>query len=224
MTKHFGALTVACGFLVAASAAQAYPSVPAPLEGRTITGARVDAYDPSAVMEYDPNLNLTWLRDWNMNGKQYWWTQMAWVQTLHVGAFTNWSLPTALNQDGGGPCLGEHCIGNPMGYMYYVELSNPTGGPLTNTGPFHMADGEYWTGTEYPPIPDWPGQAWEFLTFNGQTDFFPQYYELYAAAVRPGDVAAVVPEPETWAMLLSGMALLAATWHGRLRQRVARRS
>ena len=47
-----------------------------------------------------------------------------------------------------------------------------------------------------------------FDTLNGYQGGSYQFYELYAWAVRPSDVAAPIPEPETYAMMLAGLALL----------------
>jgi len=173
----------------------------APMEGRTITGNRVDASDPSAVMEYDPNQNITWLRDWNVNGEKTWEQQLAWVSNLQIGAFANWSLPTSRNPDGSGPCEGADCTGSQMGYMWYEFLGN-TEGALTNAGPFQNLQPDfYWTGTERDA-----SSAWYFFAGNGhQHGHIPKDFLMYAVAVRPGDVAAAVPEPQTWAMLLLGL-------------------
>jgi len=92
---------------------------PIPLQGRDINGNPVAATDPSAVFEYDANLNLTWLRDWNYvvssgyaaahaggsgsnlidtYGVMGWTATNAWVSNLTVGSFGGWALPT---MDGG---------------------------------------------------------------------------------------------------------------------------
>ena len=70
----------------------------------------------------------------------------------------------------------------------------------------------YWSGTENAPAPAF---AWYFNAFDGfqLTDGKPS--ALYAAAVRPGDVAAAVPEPQTLALTL--LALGAAVMARRRR-------
>lgn len=176
----------------------------APLEGRTINGERVDAYDSSAVMIYDPNADLTWLRNWNVNGTKSWLDQLIWVSNLQVGRFANWSLPTARNQDGSGPCGGFDCTGSQFGYLWYVVLGNSTGS-FTNKGPFQNAMSDiYWTGTLAASD---ASAAYVFWTVDGSQGPAPTFAELYAVAVRAGDVATPVPEPQTWATLILGLGL-----------------
>jgi hypothetical protein len=196
-------------------------AAPVALQGRDINGNAVAANDTSAVFEYDANLGLTWLRDWNYAGTAMTWSEaMTWASTLKVGAFAGWALPTIdagdtscsenFNPGGGYPTqyFGYNCTGSAMGYLYYTELSNLAGGPLPGTGPLHtgpfqqVQSTSYWSGTEYAPL---PGIAWSFRTTVGSQTNDNKRRALYAVAVRPGDVAASVPEPQTWAMMLLGL-------------------
>ncbi|MGA8032698.1 MAG: PEP-CTERM sorting domain-containing protein [Casimicrobiaceae bacterium] len=70
----------------------------------------------------------------------------------------------------------------------------------------------YWSGTEFAPS---TGYAWYFDTNDGTQGFGGKVYTLYAVAVRPGDVAARVPEPQTFGLAL---AALAALWVVRRRR------
>ena len=115
-----------------------------------------------------------------------------------------------------------------LAYMYYVNLGlkgyfSPTGtlqpdsgihrdgslggeadvGPVKNLQPF-----TYWSGTQYV-IPRYPyiSLAWFFRTVNGYQSIDLFYNEFSAWAVRDGDVAAV-PEPETYALFLAGLAVM----------------
>jgi PEP-CTERM motif len=197
-TKIEGLL--ATGVVTLALGSWALPALAAlPLEGRTISGGKVNAYDASAVMIYDPNADLTWLRDWNVNGARPWADQMAWASSVQVGTFANWSLPSARNRDGSGPCSGYGCTESQMGYLWYEVLGN-TAGSFTNAGPFqNMQSDPYYTDTEYDP-----GYAYFFITTTGWQYCCNKYDARYAVVVRPGDVVAV-PEPQIYAMLLLGV-------------------
>lgn len=103
------------------------------------------------------------------------------------------------------------------GHLFYVTLGNlgpcaPNDGPpagcaeqagwgLANTAYFqNMQSVDYWSGTEFES----PGSgfAWGFNAYNGGQFFYPTHFGMYAVAVRSGDVAAPVPEPQTLALAL----------------------
>jgi hypothetical protein len=120
------------------------------LQGRDINGnATLTNTDPNAFFEYDPNLNVTWLRDWNYpetssygtftckpaspsdpqgiigcpRGVLGWSSAMNWANTLSVGGFTGWALPiTYATTDTTCSSSG----GDPMQYAGY----NCTGSPI----------------------------------------------------------------------------------------------
>jgi MYXO-CTERM domain-containing protein len=50
--------------------------------------------------------------------------------------------------------------------------------------------------------------AWGFDTNFGSQSVGLQDLQFYAKAVRPGDVTGTVPKPQTYALMLSGMAAL----------------
>ena len=160
-------------------------------------------------MVYDTTLNITWLQNWNINGRMNWTTANNWANNLVYGGFDDWRLPTSLNADGTGPCgdIGNfNCSGSEMGHMFYnnwgATAGNAfsTGSNAANLALFtNVQSYIYWSGTEYAPQPD---RAWLFSTFDGGQYFAEKGSALYAVAVRPGDAAAAVPEPQTLALAL----------------------
>jgi len=180
-------------------------------------------------MVYDDVLDITWLADANYaqtsgydsDGRMNFDEANTWAAGLSYGGYDDWRLPTALNQDGSGPCLGFNCTGSEMGHMFYNNLGATAGNSIllgTNTDNLalftNLQSSVYWSGTVYAPDP--ARYAWNFVTNLGFQDDSDQSLEFYAWAVRPGDVAAI-PEPETYAMLLAGLGLLgvAAKWRRR---------
>jgi hypothetical protein len=119
-----------------------------------------------------------------------------------------------------------------LAYMYFVNLglksaASPAGAAQPDFGVFgngtyngvnqfsfgqknvglvnNLQASLYWSGSEYAPN---TSDAWGFGTFNGGQGAPFKIGELYAWAVRPGDVAAnSVPEPGTLALL--GLGLMA---------------
>ena len=169
----------------------------AALELRDINGnATVVAAD--AEFAYDTVLKATWYLTGNNSGL-IWDDAKAWAAGLTVGTFRGWSLPSADPACG----VAYNCTNSQMGELYYTALGNAAGGPLSNTGPFkNLQSNIYWSGTEYAPN---HSLAWDFGTSNGFQNVDFNRFDIYALAVRPGDVAAV-PEPGMVALLLSGLA------------------
>jgi hypothetical protein len=177
----------AAASMLVAGAAQAA------LQDRDLDGdALVDAF-------YDTDLDITWLRDANVNGAMDWDTAVAWADAYSFGGYSDWRLPAL------GGCTGFDCTDSEMGHLWYVELGNPARGPMTNTGNFqNLQSYGYWSGSEGPR-----GEVSCFETGIGYQTFCSKTdTPLFAMAVRPGDVAAV-PEPESLALMLAGLTALA---------------
>ena len=200
----------------------------ASLAGRDITGNVVASGSASEVFLYDNVLNVTWLRDANANGSMTWAAANTWASGLNVGGYTGWRLPTMIAKPNatfgytgtdngynvrttsGGTVYSE------MASLYHYTLGNKAyyntsgalqpGYGLANTGDFNnLQSNSYWSGLEYAPI---PSLAWRFNTNYGYQNGDYKTDSLYALAVRPGDVVAAVPEPETYAMMLLGLSAL----------------
>ncbi len=137
-----------------------------------------------------------------------WDNANTWANNLDYGGFDDWRLPTAKNQDNSGPCAKFGCSESEMGHMFYNNLggtagqsilsaSDPNnylegnGGPLTNVQSY-----VYWSGTEYAPFPG--GVAWYFTTANGYQRHDGKGNDIYAWAVRSGDVSAVPVPAAVW--------------------------
>ena len=152
---------------------------------------------------YDPNLNVTWVADSNINGLMDWSTANTWAAGLTIGGVSGWRLPSAdANGDGtvvdcnDGGVAG--CADNEMGFLYWEEgitTINPT--PFTD-----VRSGVYWSATESSSD---SSRAWA-LGFNmGQLATNSKTGTNYAWAVRNGDVSAV---PVPAALWLFGSGLL----------------
>jgi Protein of unknown function (DUF1566)/PEP-CTERM motif len=188
----------------------------------------------------DTDLNITWLANANLadtnafgisgilpGGYMTWYTAQNWIVAMNASnggagylGFNNWRLPTTLQPDVscgsqlGGVSLGLNCTGSEMGHLFYNELGGVAGSSILTT---HNADlalfnnvqsNYYWSGTDYAPN---PGAAWEFGMSIGDQEASYKGYDMFAWAVRSGQVVSAVPEPETYAMLLAGLGLIGFT-------------
>jgi Protein of unknown function (DUF1566)/PEP-CTERM motif len=188
--------------------------------------AQAVLFDRGGGLIYDNVLNITWLSDANYaqtsgydsDGVMNFSAANTWAANLSYGGYTDWRLPTTMQPDA--TCsyqttisAGYGCTGSEMGHMFYNNLGATAGNDIlsgsniANLALFtNLQSYYYWSGTVFAPVP--ADLAWYFATRDGaqSPDDLPVTY--YAWAVRPGDVAAAIPEPETYAMLLAGLGLL----------------
>lgn len=190
------------------------------------SGARADLIDYGNGMVYDNVANLTWLKDANLamssgydaDGLMTWAEAQVWAASLSVGGVSGWRLPTVTPVNGssfnfdysedGSTDSGINIAGlnSELGHMYYANLGNSAAGGLTNSGPFtNLQNFAYWSGTANPSYTD---EALHFFTAFGDQGSSPQVSEYYGWAVHSGNVAAI-PEPQSAALLLTGLGLLA---------------
>jgi hypothetical protein len=113
-----------------------------------------------------------------------------------------------------------------MGHLYYVTLSNKgyytpdageftgyetpqTGWGLFNKGDFQNLQADfYWSDLEYAPKTD---SAWFSYMGDGAQARNEKFAPFLALAVLDGDVlVSAVPEPETYALMLAGLAVVGA--------------
>ena len=195
-----------------------------------LTGAAQAALVNRGVgMIYDTTRNITWLADMNFastsghtgtgvnaNGRMTWAAANNWANNLVSGGFSDWRLPTLNPSDtsctgGFGVGIGYNCTGGELNGLFVTDLGNKanesvlnqvgdTAEQIANLALFsNVRSHYYWSGTEYAPN---PLSAWLFSTFFGSQYNDAKSYALFAVAVRPGDVAASVPEPQTLALAL----------------------
>jgi hypothetical protein len=189
------------------------------------TASSLTSYANGTV--YDSDLNVTWLADAGASGLRTWGDAINWATSLSVAGVTGWRLPSTL--EGDTTCsiqrpdtgaFGTGCSGSEMGHLFQVE-----GVKVGNPAPFVNLGGSFWSGTT---ITNTPGGAYLFEFSSGFTggDWYnfalnptygylapgAEYGKYKALAVHEGNinVAAAVPEPETYAMMLAGLGLIGA--------------
>ena len=163
---------------------------------------------------YDTDLDITWYDYTSSSYQATWQNQVDWTDALSVtfgsNVYDDWRLPTALDQDGTGPCNEYYnCSDSEMGHLYYIELENTRAGLVTNSGDFQSLLSEnYWTSTEFNA-----NEVWLYSYDGGY-----QYHDVkggnfYAIAVRDG--LAVVPEPVSSTLFIVGGAFIAGQHYSR---------
>jgi hypothetical protein len=155
-------------------------------------------------------------------GSMTWWGAQAWANSLTVGGFSDWRLPTTTSATG-----GWNQANSEMGNLFYNELG---GVAYTSISTNHNANynlfsniqdgGPYYSGTEWAPH----SIAADAFTFNNSNTQAGAGYEqiggnkdgmYYAWAVRTGDVSAV---PVPGAVWLFGTGLMGLTGLARKRK------
>lgn len=182
--------------------------------------AKTSGYDADGRMNW--TAAKTWADGLSYGGYDDW--RLA--ANTPLGADWNYNFSRVGTTDLGYNITSTH---NELSYMYYVNLGlkgafNSSGVNQPDSGVFgngttggqndvglvkNLQSFSYWSGTPHAPAPD--SGAWVFFTTFGYTNVFHQDNEFHAWAVRDGDITAVaapVPEPETYAMMLAGLGLI----------------
>jgi len=219
------------GALTLAGAVQAGPT---PVLKSVSSGLGV--LDTSTGLEWLQDWNLAKTSGYDSDGRMTWSQSIAWIAKLNADNYaghSDWRLANAnatasSNCDstfnpGGGfapQYRGFKCTGSEMGHLFYNALGgevvesilNQTGDTEAEKANLALSknvkSSGYWSGTAYAPKSNF---AWFFHTADGGQGYYNTDLSMYALAVRPGDVAAAVPEPQTLALTLIALtgALLA---------------
>lgn len=159
---------------------------------------------PNAFDGYTGTYNLTDLDFHTYNGKMTWWGAQAWANSLVYGGFDDWRLPTTNPAE-----LGYNNTGSEMGHLFYTDMGSTADQSITNTANYNLFSNVqfyvYWSGPERTGDPK---AAWDFFTTSGPINGFGyKGVQLYAWAVRSGDVASI-PVPAAIWLFTSGLGLL----------------
>ena len=182
--------------------------------------AKAELLDRGDGMIYDTERDLTWAQDVKLamtsgvddDGLMDWDRATEWVNTLELGGFTDWRLPTNLDR-AGMPCTGLRCDETELLDLLITQLGNDRDVGLTaNAGPFINIEAQqnYWMGNEVANTPD---GAYVLQLPSGSYGVAPRRLESLAWAVRDGDVLPVSPTPADFIQPSFG-AFFAATASG----------
>lgn len=136
----------------------------AEFQGRYLTADTSRGFDAY----YDTALNVTWLADALYGGRKEWDYAMNWAETVRLGGYDDWRLPTFSNGSGNST-TGEFY------QMWVVELGNNHDGQhpvwTFNPGPFHNVEYYISSGAYNPQAAYWTDGsngdvAYAWMTFN----------------------------------------------------------
>jgi len=96
---------------------------------------------------YDPNLNITWAADANINGSDTWDNQVAWAAGLTIGGVSGWRLPSA-NVNGDNTVMD--CFGGGVVGCADNEKWGTCSGKKASRLPHPVRSATTWTGSGGP--------------------------------------------------------------------------
>jgi hypothetical protein len=193
--------------------------------------AQAALVDRGGGLIYDSTRNITWLADMNyantsgyadFNGRMSWTDANVWAKTLAYGGYDDWRLPTLYESDktcsaagGGYGCTGGELSGlfttdlGTQAYESVREQKGDTAEQIANLALFRNIQlNAYWSNSVFTSQPRW---GINYRAQDGCQCVADIDAQLYAVAVRPGDVIASVPEPQTLTLALLGLAAVSAT-------------
>lgn len=178
--------------------------------------AHAALYDRGGGLIYDDALDVTWLQDANYamtsgydsDGLMSWEQASSWATGLVISGYGDWRLPEYVygqSYSSEMQSLYRSLLGPAQqqgGLNTLATNHNDSYQLFDNIYPtwFWLSDPTNHVTRERYPVVDMTDGT-QFDAYRGNT--------LRAWAVRDGDVAAI-PEPDTWAMLIAGLGLVAA--------------
>ena len=162
------------------------------------------------------------------DGRMNWDQAVAWADQLVYGGYDDWRLPATVQPDPSGTVQlesgsqGYNCIASEMPYMFYLNLGGEAGSSIPSV---HNANydlfpgleewvdptgGGFWSGTECTScVIHNRYAAWDFYFSNGAQYPDDKAVNLFAWAVRDGDVT---PVPLSASVLLGSIGLGLSGW------------
>jgi len=194
-------------------------------------------YDDVLNVTWLQDANYAKTSGYDADGQMSWSAARSWAAGLVYGGYDDWRLaantPVVAGWNYNFSLSGSTDFGynitsphSELSYMYYVNLGltgeysalgvtqpdfgvfgNGASGGQKDVGLVrNLQSYAYWSNTAYAPLP--ANFAWIFYTNLGAQSFNFQGLESFAWAVRPGDVATPVPEPEIYAMIMAGLGII----------------
>lgn len=203
-------------------------------------------YDDVLKITWLKDANYAKSSGYDADGRMTWAQANAWADNLNYSGYENWRLPVAKpvgsnwnfswSYDGTTDWgFNISSANSELAYMYYVNLGltgyySPTGDIPYDYGVFangawrggakdiglvlNLQNDEYWSGTVYERNP--ATLTWDFRTYTGLQYGADQADEIYAWAVRDGDVSSAIPEPSIVGLLTAALLILAGSRFGKL--------
>lgn len=197
------------------------------------SAANAALIDRGNGMIYDTVQDITWLADANYaktsgydsDGRMTWAEANTWANNLEFGGFDDWRLINADSNDTNcsdviefgeydDQYFGTNCTGNELGHLYYVDFE-VTANQHINTSTSDNYDlfeniqyflAAYWASNVYEPDTN---MAWNFYNVYGHQTYSDKDAQLYAWAVRDGDISAPPsPVSSPGSLLLLGAGLI----------------
>ena len=127
---------MAIAFVAFLTARPAVYAAPVPGQGTWQTTLQARDLNGDTVTDafYDTVLNITWLRNANINGGMYRNQAITWAANLTFGGFSDWRLPTMVDTGTPGAFFSATNPGTYAGgtdYGYNVQTSSTTGNVTT---------------------------------------------------------------------------------------------